>query len=153
MATQYMFERKAIKCNFWSEMMHLARLAMEQGYIIATDNDFTEDDFKKGYVFFHVTSIPIKCILNMRDAGINDVAISYDDFIANLDVVKEELPTEIVELTGCGGCLFHEGGLLFSHICRHPKYEQPIFAKTSIKKLFKNCPLKEKSLTIKLKQK
>lgn len=151
MATQYMFERKAIKCNLWTEMLHLAKLAIDQGYIVANTNDFKEEDFKKGYIFFHVTSIPIKCILNMRDAGINDVAISYDDFIASPDVVKEELPIEIVELTGCGECLFHESRMPFQHMCNHPKYEQPIFAKTSIKKLFKTCPLKEKSLTIKLK--
>lgn len=92
--------------------------------------------------------------LKMNKAYHLDNSISVGEIIGSLyenpEFIKT-LPTETIEVNGCKGCIFHESGL-FEHVCRHPKYEQPTFAYSSIKKLFTTCPLKKSSLTIKLKQ-
>ena len=135
----YDFTGKSIKCDTWEQMLHLAELAEEQGYSVL--KPFSARFFNTGSVFFTIDDKEYMCL----DVVCDPIEILYTDFI------NPPLPPETIEVNWCDGCIFHEGGLPFSHICRHPKYEQPTFAKTSIKKLFTTCPLKTKSITIKLK--
>ena len=134
------FTGKSIKCDTWEQMLHLAKLAEEQGMQSGGFSKRWFDDYDG--VYFETTPKMYFCNLQKPQ---EKVVTTYHDFI-------NTLPTEVVEVTGCDGCIFHENGFPFEHICRHPKYEQPTFAKTSIKKLFTTCPLKKASLTIKLKQ-
>jgi hypothetical protein len=136
--TNYDFTGKSIKCETWEQMLHLAKLAEEQG--CKKGKIFSIDYFSFGNKCFFLEDGVYDCCVRQDD----NTEMHYSEFIP-------QLPNEVVEVTGCKGCIFHENRFPFEHICNHPKYEQPTFAKTSIKKLFITCPLKTKSITIKLK--
>lgn len=144
MKTQYIFKHKGVKCSTWGEMLHLARLAEEQGYPSKESICFNQDSFNKGCVYFHVTDIPVKTIINMRETYGIDVAVLYDDFIANPDVVKEDLPVETIKVTGCKGCPFYAVIDNIGFCAKQSEFE-PIMSS-----LLDTCPLKQKTLIIKL---
>jgi len=66
------------------------------------------------------------------------------------------LPTEVVEVTGCNGCMFNVFDECFElPNCIHPIESNHVIRLVSTKEaydiMFTNCPLKKTSLTIKLK--
>lgn len=140
------FTGKSIKCETWEQMLHLEQLAKEQG-ITNPENDkfwFTESSFNDKYCYFIV--IEGKGYANDRigDDKKHLPIIPYHTFI-------NTLPTEVVEVTGCDGCLCVSSytgndGYEYYHCSAQKNTER------SESYLFETCPLLTKSLTIQLKQ-
>lgn len=131
------FTGKSIKCETWEQMLHLAKLAEEQGYSKLVP--FSELWFNRGSVYFTIDSEEYM----MLDCVCDPIEISYSDFI-------NTLPTEVVEVTGCGDCPMYTK--LAQHdyqYCAYPNKQQSCQMHVD---MFANCPLKESSITIKLKQ-
>jgi len=75
--------------------------------------------------------------------------VDYGDFIANPDVFKEELPIEIVEVTGCDGCpMYTKISQHDYQYCSYPDKQKSCQMHVD---MFATCPLKTKSITIKNK--
>jgi hypothetical protein len=128
------FTGKSIKCETWEQMLHLAKLAEEQGYMELL---FSENRYKKGYKYFEVNCL--NQYVNLSEPE-EDTVINYAMFM----IVP--LPTEVVEVTGCGDCPFSTTLPLDTDWCSHPNHENKGYL------LFETCPLKKASITIKLKQ-
>jgi hypothetical protein len=133
MTNKHDFTGKSIKCDTWEQMLHLAKLAEEQGY---KEIIFSEDRYKNGYKFFEVNSK--HKYINLCEPE-EDIVINYSMFM----IVP--LPTEVVEVTRCVDCPFAFTELEFA-LCLHPKSEVPPYTDR-----FNTCPLKKASITIKLK--
>ena len=136
------FTGKSIKCDNWEQMLHLAKLAEEQG-ITNPDNDefwFTESSFNYKYCYFIV--IEGKGYTNdiIADDKKHLPIIPYHTFI-------NKLPTEVVEVTGCGDCPFMVDSDIVDN-CSHPNFKR----NSKYDQRFTTCPLLTKSITIKLKQ-
>jgi hypothetical protein len=127
------FTGKSIKCETWEQMQHLAKLAEEQGY---REIGLNKCDFNDGAIYFYVVS---GVYLNNHGKKAQNV-VTYSYFI-------NTLTTEVVEVTGCEDCPFHafRGESERNYCSFESKYETD-------NPLFTNCPLKQKSITIKLKQ-
>jgi hypothetical protein len=127
------FTGKSIKCDTWEQMQHLAKLAEEQG---CKPDRFKLSDFLNGAIFFEVWED--NDYSNFYEPSIEgNKSITYSDFI---------YPTEVVEVTGCGDCPLHafRGESERNYCSFESKYETD-------NPLFTTCPLKQKSITIKLK--
>jgi hypothetical protein len=130
------FTGKSIKCDTWEQMLHLAKLAEEQGY--EKSKGFSEILFGNYGGYFTIVGRERYTIL----VGMYDpIETTYSEF------TKTPLPTEVVEVTGCGDCKFHafRGESERNYCSIESKYETD-------KPLFDTCPLLTKSITIKLKQ-
>jgi hypothetical protein len=130
--TKHDFTGKSIKCDTWEQMLHLAKLAEEQGY---REIGLNKCDFNDGAIYFYVVS---GVYLNNHGKKAQNV-VTYSYFI------NTPLPNEVVEVTGCGDCPFYVG-LGGGNFCEHPSYT------VSSADIFTTCPLKKASLTIQLKQ-
>jgi hypothetical protein len=127
------FTGKSIKCETWEQMLHLAKLAEEQGY---RDLFFKQSDFEDGECYF-VANMHDKYYFS-SDLTFDEIVISYSDFI-------NTLPTEVVEVTGCDGCMFVDYG-------EYGMNDYMCSMQTGITgDIFTTCPLKKSSITIKLK--
>ena len=131
----YDFTGKSIKCETWEQMLHLAKLAEEQGY---KEIIFSEDRYKNGYKYFEVNSK--HKYINLCEPE-EETVINYSMFM----IVP--LPTETIEVTRCEGCPMYIRGNI-ADTCLHPKYEWV----NKYEYPFTYCPLKKSSITIKLKQ-
>jgi hypothetical protein len=135
------FTGKSIKCETWEQMLHLAKLAEEQGISKPKNDDywFSKHTFNDKYCYFMVVD-SIGYINDIISDTLASKIVTYYDFI-------NTLPTEVVEVTGCGDCPFRVDSDIVDN-CSHPnfkrnsKYDPP----------FTTCPLLIKSITIKLKQ-
>jgi len=72
------FTGKAIFCQTWQQMLHLAKLARKQGY--RTDKVlFNEQDFRNGHAYFFVED---RKFMNVSDTVVKKTAnIPYTTFI------------------------------------------------------------------------
>lgn len=131
---QYDFKRKSIRCETWEQMLHLSKLAKEQGYLLS--NFFSKGLFNEGNVFFTVTSTRYLCTASICDQTV----LSYSDFI-------NSLPNEVLEVTGCDKCVLSTWNRYRTGVWCGLQYENEM----PPTKLFVTCPLKKSSLTIKLK--
>jgi hypothetical protein len=132
--TKHDFTGKSIKCDTWEQMLHLAKLAEDQGY---REIGLNKCDFNDGAICFYVVH---GVYLNNHGKRAQNV-VTYSYF------TNPPLPTEVVEVTGCGDCPFHSfrGESERNYCSIESKYETD-------KPLFTTCPLLTKSITIKLKQ-
>ena len=131
--TKHDFTGKSIKCKTWEQMLHLAKLAEEQGYERWLTS---EDRFNNGEVYFTVDHHQYMCISECFD----EIETTYSEF------TNPPLPTEVVEVTGCEDCPMYKGDCQGFFTCRHPKQDNSGMSE------FETCPLKKASITIKLKQ-
>jgi hypothetical protein len=101
---------------------------------------FNQDDFNGGDVYFILDTEDMTYLIQSVHSALTPIVISYSDFI-------NTLPTEVVEVTGCGDCPFHafRGESERNYCSIESKYE-------THKPLFTTCPLLTKSITIQLKQ-
>lgn len=132
------FTGKSIKCDTWEQMLHLAELADGKGY---KKFFLSESDFEDGECYFITDNYDMTYFTS--DNSGDEIVIHYSDFI-NI------LPNEVVEVTGCGTCIMHTK--LAQHdyqYCAYPNKQQSCQMHVD---MFANCPLKESSITIKLKQ-
>jgi hypothetical protein len=127
------FTGKSIKCETWEQMLHLAKLAEEQGY---REIGLNKCDFNDGAIYFYVVQ---GVYLNNHGKKAQNV-VTYSYFI------NPPLPTEVLEVTGCDDCPFSTTLPLDTDWCSHPNHENKEYS------LFDTCPLKQHNLTIKLKQ-
>jgi|688.fasta_scaffold1201538_1 hypothetical protein len=130
MTNKHDFTGKSIKCDTWEQMLHLAKLAKLQG--AKKHTRFSPDYFSFGNKCFVLENEVYDCCARHEDY----TQILYSDF-AN--------PTEVVEVTGCDGCMFVDYG--------EYGINDPICSmQTGITgDIFNTCPLKKASITIKLK--
>lgn len=138
----YDFTGKSIKCETWEQMLHLAEIAKKSGISEPIGTYwFNEHYFNDGYKYFVVSGNG--CYSNDVSSGVNGnlIKVNYLDFIAT-----PPLPTETIEVTGCDGCPMYIRGDI-ADTCLHPKYEWV----NKYEYPFTYCPLKTKSITIKLK--
>jgi hypothetical protein len=135
------FTGKSIKCDNWEQMLHLAKLAEEQGISKPKNDDywFSQRTFNDKYCYFMVVD-SIGYTNDIISDTLASKIITYSDFI-------NTLPTEVVEVTDCGDCPFRISVVDSVDYCSHPK-----FPKDKKYTNFNECPLKKASLTIKLKQ-
>jgi hypothetical protein len=131
--TKHDFTGKSIKCDTWEQMLHLAKLAEEQGY---RDLFFKQSDFEDGECYF-VANMHDRYYFS-SDLTFDEIVISYSDFI-------NTLPTEVVEVRGCEDCPMYKGDSEGFFTCRHPNQDNSGLCQ------FDTCPLKKSSITIKLK--
>lgn len=132
----YDFTGKSIKCETWEQMLHLAKLAEEQGY---KEIIFSQDRYRNGYKYFEVNSK--HKYINLSEPEEENV-INYGTFMLIT------LPTETIEVNGCGDCKLSQWGSSGNGAYCALQYTDEM----TPNKLFINCPLKTKSITIKLKQ-
>jgi hypothetical protein len=139
MTNKHDFTGKSIKCDTWEQMLHLAKLAEEQGISKPKNDDywFSERTFNDKYCYFMVVD-SIGYTNDIISDTLASKIITYSDFI-------NTLPTEVVEVTRCVDCPFAFTELEFA-LCLHPKSEVPPYTDR-----FNTCPLKKASITIKLK--
>jgi len=130
------FTGKSIKCDTWEQMLHLAKLAEEQRMQSGGFSKKWFDD--NNGIYFETTSKMYFCNLQKPQ---EKVVISYCDFV-------NTLPTEVVEVTGCGDCKLSSWNHSRTGVFCALQYTDEM----SPNKLFTSCPLKTKSLTIQLKQ-
>lgn len=134
----YDFTGKSIKCDTWEQMLHLAKLAEEQGY---KEIIFSEDRYKNGYKYFEVNSK--HKYINLCEPE-EETVINYSMFM----IVP--LPTKTIEVKGCGSCpLYTKLSQHDYQYCAYPNEQQSCQMHVD---MFANCPLKKSSITIKLKQ-
>ncbi len=134
MTNKHDFAGKSIKCDTWEQMEHLAKLAEEHGY--TQGKGFSKNLFGNYGCYFTIVGGERYTVL----AGMYDeVEITYSQFI------NPTLPTEVVEVTGCGDCPFYSM-VSSGDFCGYPKQE------IECDDIFSICPLKKASITIKLKQ-
>ena len=142
--TNYDFTGKSIKCETWEQMLHLAKLAIKSGISEPIGTYwFNEHSFNDGYKYFVVSGNG--CYSNDVSSGVNGnlIKVNYLDFIAT-----PPLPTETIEVNGCGDCKLSQWGSSGNGAYCALQYTDEM----TPNKLFINCPLKTKSITIKLKQ-
>jgi hypothetical protein len=145
MTNKHDFTGKSIKCDTWEQMLHLAKLAEEQGITKPKNDDywFSESSFNDKYCYFMVVD-SIGYTNDIISETLASKIVTYSDFI-------NTLPTEVVEVTGCGDCPLRswndESGVVY---CLHKDHQEP--TKYNYEDLFTTCPLKKASITIKLKQ-
>lgn len=136
MTNKHDFTGKSIKCETWEQMLHLAKLAEEQGY---RDLFFKQSDFEDGECYF-IANMDNKYYFS-SDLTFDEIVIFYHDFI------NPPLPTEVVEVTGCVDCPFSEiinsTDIVWCNVKGHKNEDENPFT---------NCPLLTKSITIKIKQ-
>lgn len=143
--TKHDFTGKSIKCDTWEQMEHLAKLAEEQHNATSYLGGmyFNQDDFNSGDVYFVLDPSDNTYLIQSVVSAINKIETTYSDFI-------NTLPTEVVEVIGCEDCPMYTK--LAQHdyqYCAYPNNQQSCQMHVD---MFKNCPLKKSSLTIKLKQ-
>lgn len=131
----YDFTGKSIKCDTWEQMLHLAKLAEEQGY---REMYLAENGFNNGRIHFEVNSFFQYINLIQPE---EDNVINYSMFI---------IPTETIEVNGCGDCpLYTKLSQHDYQYCSYPDKQQSCQMHVD---MFATCPLKKSSITIKLKQ-
>jgi hypothetical protein len=134
MTNKHDFTGKSIKCDTWEQMLHLAKLAEEQGG--KKHKRFSIDYFSFGNKCFVLEDGVFDCCVRQED----NTEILYSDFIPTL-------PTEVVEVTGCADCPFSEvinsTDIVWCNVKGHKNEDENPFT---------TCPLLTKSITIKLKQ-
>lgn len=102
---------------------------------------FNQDDFNGGDVYFILDTEDMTYLIQSVHSALTPIVISYSDFI-------NTLPTEVVEVTGCEGCILSTWNRYRTGVWCGLQYEDEM----SPTKMFTTCPLKTKSITIKLKQ-
>jgi len=131
------FTGKSIKCETWEQMLHLAKLAEEQGYERWLTS---EDRFNNGEVYFTVDHHQYMCISECFD----EIETTYSEF------TNPPLPTEVVEVTGCVDCPMYTKLVQYDYqYCAYPNKQQSCQMHVD---MFANCPLKKASITLQLKQ-
>jgi hypothetical protein len=130
----YDFTGKSIKCDTWEQMLHLAKLAEEQGY--NQSKGFSKRFFDDESFYFTIVGCERYTVLT---ACYDEVETLYADFI------NPPLSTETIEVTWCVMCHFADYGQYGTDDvkCNLQKDVQS--------NVFTTCPLKTKSITIKLK--
>ena len=144
MTNKHDFTGKSIKCDTWEQMLHLAKLAREQynATSFLDDSFFSENNFNnEGCVYFIFDPSDATYLIQSVHSALNEIEISYLEFI------NTPLPTEVVEVTGCGDCPFMVDSDIVDN-CSHPNFKR----NSKYDQRFTTCPLLTKSITIKLKQ-
>jgi hypothetical protein len=144
MTNKHDFTGKSIKCDTWEQMLHLAKLAEEQGITKPKNDDywFSEHTFNDKYCYFMVVD-SIGYTNDIISDTLASKIVTYSEFTATL-------PTEVVEVTGCADCPMYTKLVQYDYqYCAYPNKQQSCQMHVD---MFANCPLKKASLTIKLKQ-
>jgi hypothetical protein len=151
MTNKHDFTGKSIKCETWEQMLHLAKLAEVQHNATSflDDSFFSENNFNnEGCVYFIFDPSDATYLIQSVHSALNEIEISYSAFI-------NTLPTEVVEVTGCGDCLMSSSNHDYDYFrCSHPNqitYVEDYSGTKGRDKLFTTCPFKKASITIKLK--
>lgn len=148
MATQYNFNDKYIECETWPQVLRLVVLAKDQGYKYFIQ-DKTHFDNGKTIFYTYVEDEELRKPFGSAICRLDSIngaeTIKYTDFINAADQTDST-----VEITGCKGCPLYTR--LEQHdyqYCSYPGKEQSCQLFVD---MFANCPVKEKSITIKIKQ-
>jgi len=142
--TNYDFTGKSIKCETWEQMLHLAKLAEEQG--VKKPNRifwFNKKSFIDGCKYF---------IIKNKLGCLNYVCSSTNDNLIEIDYLNflKALPIKTLEVYKCKHCpLYTKFQQYDFQYCAYPNEQQSCQMHVD---MFANCPLKSKSITIKLKQ-
>jgi hypothetical protein len=75
----YNFKNYAIKCDDWSQMEELAKMAEKQGY---RNLEMTEHEFHKGYMYF-VIMPDFNAYTNVDTATSTETIIPFTSFITS----------------------------------------------------------------------
>jgi hypothetical protein len=75
----YNFKNYAIKCDEWSQMEELAKMAEKQGY---RNLEMTEDEFHKGYMYF-VIMPDFNAYTNVDTATSTETITTFTAFITS----------------------------------------------------------------------
>lgn len=124
----YDFIGKSIKCDTWEQMLHLAKLAEEQGY---KRNHFRHSDFLENCRLFEAYIVlgELQYTNFVKPYWGYSKIIDYSEF-------TNTLPTETIEVAGCDGCPMYKGDSEGFSTCRHPKQDNSGLCQ------FDTCPLK-----------
>lgn len=139
---RYEFDKVAILCTEYYQVLHLASLAIKNEHRVAYLTGVINNTF--GKYFFNRK--PNDYYSNY-DTSDNKPVVTYADFIAGM----QEPETQVVEVTGCKDCILYYSDSEGFTVCQHPNRNNTELFLTT-KEFFSTCPLKKGAVTIKLKK-